>query len=417
MRRLRRGLWHLWQWDVCRARPAALIHYRYFLPKQTPAIRLRRRLWLDSRYRLPFLFWLPLELLRWLFWLCWQAPKRCSAALAAHGDAVATRTGVSVFEQEKALRYWARHWCVSPHEVYVWQLYQPHVDGLAIIYARETQAFHRLQNKKYPQSTAELQLLSDKIGLANYLAPLALPMVQTLKIAPDSWQKLLQCVMQYGAVFCKSRHGSRGLGAFSLWLEGDALRGQTFAGEVLAQTRACQQAWQSLYAQGEVLIQPLLHNHPDIQTVVDAPAAITVRVVSIMQGGRAQLLCASLEVPEDAGRAIDARGYRIFPIDLESGQCQLLSALYLAEASIRQQYQAMLDRMPNQGVLPFWNELTQASLQAQQALSHVWAIAWDWVMTPSGPVLLEGNGGWGLTIPQMQVGGFARLAITPVDCN
>jgi hypothetical protein len=36
----------------------------------------------------------------------------------------------------------------------------------------------------------------------------------------------------------------------------------------------------------------------------------------------------------------------------------------------------------------------------------VWAIAWDWVITPSGPVLLEGNSGWGTATPQMIQGGF-----------
>jgi hypothetical protein len=215
--------------------------------------------------------------------------------------------------------------------------------------------------------------------------------------------------MQHGAVFCKLRYGSRGLGAFSLWFEGEVLCGQTFNGIALTQAADCQQAWRELYARGEVLVQPLLRNHPDIQAMTENPAAITVRVISIMQDGHAQLLCACLEVPEGVAAAHDARGYRIFPIDLANGQCHLLSIRYLPDTGVRQKYQSMLDRMPNRGMLPYWLELLQASRDAQQALPHVWAIAWDWVITPHGAVLLEGNGGWGLTIPQMQVGGLAAL--------
>jgi hypothetical protein len=189
MHRIRNALRYLWQQDVCRSRPSALINYRYFLPGQAPAIRWRRRLWLNSRYRLPLLFWLPLEMLRWWRWLFWQAPQLCAMALAEHGEAVAARTGISVSEQQKALRYWMQHWCLSPGEVYVWQLYHPETDGLAMIYATETQAFHRLQNQ-HPHAKAELRLLNDKIGLARCLESLGLVMVPVVTPMPISWPGL-----------------------------------------------------------------------------------------------------------------------------------------------------------------------------------------------------------------------------------
>jgi hypothetical protein len=52
--------------------------------------------------------------------------------------------------------------------------------------------------------------------------------------------------------------------------------------------------------------------------------------------------------------------------------------------------------------------LVIASERAHAVFPDVWAIAWDWVLTPEGPVLLEGNSGWGTTLPQRLEGGLLR---------
>jgi len=63
-------------------------------------------------------------------------------------------------------------------------------------------------------------------------------------------------------------------------------------------------------------------------------------------------------------------------------------------------------QLPQPFDLPHWPALVWASHQAQTEFPDLWAIAWDWVITPSGPVLLEGNTGWGTTTSQIIQGGF-----------
>jgi len=56
--------------------------------------------------------------------------------------------------------------------------------------------------------------------------------------------------------------------------------------------------------------------------------------------------------------------------------------------------------------LPDWPLLIDASHRAQAQFPGIWAIAWDWVLTADGPVLLEGNVGWGGAVPQQLQGGW-----------
>lgn len=58
--------------------------------------------------------------------------------------------------------------------------------------------------------------------------------------------------------------------------------------------------------------------------------------------------------------------------------------------------------------VPRWHELADYTHQAHATFPDIRAIAWDWVITPAGPVLLEGNVGWGAAMPQLMLGGFLR---------
>ena len=56
--------------------------------------------------------------------------------------------------------------------------------------------------------------------------------------------------------------------------------------------------------------------------------------------------------------------------------------------------------------LPDWRSLIDASHRAQAQFPGIWPIAWDWVLTADGPMLLEGNLGWGGAVPQQLQGGW-----------
>jgi len=83
-------------------------------------------------------------------------------------------------------------------------------------------------------------------------------------------------------------------------------------------------------------------------------------------------------------------------------------------------WQALVSRRP-----PELLACLEASLALHQALPPIDAVAWDWIPAAPQPLLLEGNGGFGLLVPQLwqelarrdrahaQGGGSASYATNP----
>lgn len=67
---------------------------------------------------------------------------------------------------------------------------------------------------------------------------------------------------------------------------------------------------------------------------------------------------------------------------------------------------------PNTGVifegyqLPFWEETKKLVTKAHEQLKDIKSIGWDIAITPSGPVLLEGNDNWEICGSQNMEGGL-----------
>ena len=58
--------------------------------------------------------------------------------------------------------------------------------------------------------------------------------------------------------------------------------------------------------------------------------------------------------------------------------------------------------------ISFWEEIRESALAAHERFRDVYAIAWDYVITPDGPFLLEGNTGWGTRTVQLFHGGLLK---------
>lgn len=409
--RLKRGLRQLWYRDIWHFWPSAPLNWRYFLLGQSSAVRQYRSLWWHSRYKLPGLLWLPLELFRWAYWRLWVARQLVSKAVASNGYDVAERFGVSIDDQHRQITFWAKAWCIDPYTAYNWQLFRPDADGLVIIYDIQTAAYHALQNQKTGATKANHRLLGDKIKLAEKLSALGIPMVETVCLTRGQWQDLEAALIRHPKLFCKLRSGNQGESAFAVWRVEGGLQGLAHDGTDLPDEQAVHKAWQVLTSKGEVLVQPLLMNHPVLAAASPSRVAITLRLVT-----RANLeegfvgWWAELQV---AGKMpiIGSRGFWRFPVSVHDGQISDLGREWFLKQAWQEEYGALWQRLFVTDQVPFWAQMVRDSLNAHQALPKVWAIAWDWVVTPDGPVLLEGNGGWGLGEVQQQGVDLVALAL------
>ncbi|CAA9379176.1 MAG: hypothetical protein AVDCRST_MAG93-9049, partial [uncultured Chloroflexia bacterium] len=76
-----------------------------------------------------------------------------------------------------------------------------------------------------------------------------------------------------------------------------------------------------------------------------------------------------------------------------------------------------LEVHPDSGVrftgqqLPYWEEIVALCLQAARVLPKVRSVGWDVAITPTGPVLIEGNPDWDLPMVQVHTQGYLQPAI------
>ena len=76
-------------------------------------------------------------------------------------------------------------------------------------------------------------------------------------------------------------------------------------------------------------------------------------------------------------------------------------------ASVQSRYDALYAHIGNR-TIPYWKEIRKSAIDAHHCFPDVYAIAWDYVITPDGPYMLEGNTGWGAATTQMLQSGLLQ---------
>lgn len=387
--------------------PMGLMSWRYLLPIQDQRLKLHRRFWWHSAWGA-----LGLVLQLWLYgrWLVFSGGYRCFRVVQRLAPEVTQREGMTFFNQLVITLKLCLGYCIHPRDVYRFRLYRHPERALDYVYDRETQSFHTWQNQLldggHPQKA--LQCIQDKTALETLLTGLNIPVVHTTRCITARQNQSLQSVMDglhQNRLFCKTRSGNRGLGAFAVRQTETGLTGRTFQGQDLENTATVEAAWQALLQCDDALVQPLLANHPMLAPLAFGDEVITVRYISQLRSGVIQALSATLEVPAGREAKTQRIQYVILPIAAESGFLQAcpseLQSLKTAELLAR--VQACL---PDNAQVPYWQDLVDYTHLAHQQFPEIASIAWDWVITPTGPVLLEGNSGWGTATPQLLAGGF-----------
>lgn len=387
--------------------PHGLLGWRYLLPTQDTRLQQHRQWWWHYPRRLPRWLWLLLELWLWLRWVGYGAWRASWRTVHRLGPSVAAREGLSLTRQGLHTLRLALGWCIPPLDVYRFKLYRQPELALDYVYDHELPSYHRWRNMARSLTQASLSLLQDKQQQAMVLATDGVPTVRALACLPrNARAKITDWLGADSVLFCKTRSGSRGQGAMTVWASPQGIRGRMLDGLHLENPAAVEKAWQALLALDDVLVQERLSNHPALVPLAAGEDAITVRFISQWRGEQLACYSATLEIP--AGHS-DKNGhpwYVILPIVAHSGCLQDFPEDGLKTEQARTQLQRIRALWRSEAPLPHWDDLVSASYRAHQRFPDIWGIAWDWVITPEGPRLLEGNSGWGTATPQMLNGGL-----------
>ena len=398
---LRREVWQ-------RRLPHGLLSPRYLWPGEDARIRAHRLLWWHAGARWPRSLWLLLQLmlyLRWVFisgpWLSLKAWRRWRVDEPARTPPASLLTLLRL----------TLAWCIPPQACRQFDLLAHPGQALDYVYDHELQAYHAARSAPLVRTREQAQCLQDKVALTEGLAALGLPMALILQqISRDApATPFIEILPAPVPVFCKTRSGNQGRDAFAAWPTAEGWAGKAFSGQALMDTQAVETAWRALRKRDDVLVQPQLTNHPSLAGLTDQNDAITVRYITRWRAGQIECLHSVLEVPLGSDPDTGHTRYGLLPIDPHTGVIGPWTRVQHLPLSARARYDHLHTKIGEISGLPDWAQLVEASHRAQAQFSGIWAIAWDWVLTPEGPRLLEGNVGWGGAVPQQLHGGWLNV--------
>jgi hypothetical protein len=155
------------------------------------------------------------------------------------------------------------------------------------------------------------------------------------------------------------------------------------------------------------IVQARARDHARLARLSGSSALSTVRVLTCLDAGTPRLLYAVLKIPVGASTTdnwqASASGNCIAAVDVERG------TLERARRSTRRDWPALEDRSehPVTGeriegfALPGWEALVDVVLRAQASLPGLRSCGWDVALTDEGPLLVEANVRYGMSIMQV----------------
>lgn len=387
--------------------PHGLISWSY-LYSQNPSVKSHRAIWWSNKGAWPRPLWIILQLWLWLLWVGFRAWWSSCLVLRKQGPEVRAKEGLSLFKQARIVLKLALGWCIPPAAVYRYRLYRHPQAALQFVFDHEIQAFHHHNSQSLGLSSRSLRLLQDKTEQTSFLAGHGIPFAQILATVPrHSEQGLERWLLPGNALFLKTRSGSQAEGAFSASFTPEGMRGQMLNGVLLNSEQDVKTAWQRLLLLDDVLVQAQLRNHPQLDSMAIGGDVITLRFISRQSNDGLQCWGAILEIPVEYRIKVKQPLYILVPIDIQTGIAHVHRDI-ISLPHVQQHTDAIEARLSQIGVIPHWQEIQQHSFAAHQLFTDVYSIAWDWVITPEGPLLLEGNFGWGIAPFQMFGGGLLR---------
>lgn len=218
----------------------------------------------------------------------------------------------------------------------------------------------------------------------------------------DHWRTVIQDAPS--ELFIKPIDGTYGEGAFVVSKDGTAVEFDGRSGSVddlfahLKSRLVHERGW---------LVQPRMRSHPSLDGIISPHGLATVRAITHMCKGKAELLIADLKITV-GNNVVDnfskgKSGNLLAGISVETG------FLGTAWGSARRDWPEMA-RYPHHPEttklieghrLPFWSELTQLALKAQESLPQLLTLGWDIAATRDGVMLVETNTTYDVSILQI----------------
>jgi len=297
-----------------------------------------------------------------------------------------------------------------------------HLARLALKYGYSPEDYYRFRMYAAPERAAYFLSLRTNIILRTYLydalgldpAPLAdkrlfyqrckdagLPVPETVAdFSQGKEQWWSQPRLPACDLFVKEAVGLCGAGATQwLWVGPgcwkEKMRGQLNEAELISELKA-----RSYDA--AIVLQRRLTNHANLADLARS-GLCTARIVTMRapEEKRPEILLAVFRIPtSDAVVDNFAQGGLACAVDLRSGALEVAVRKKQSLAHIDITHHPDTKALILNRRVPMWNEVLELALHAHHEFSTFPSVGWDIAITPSGPVLIEGNYNWDVLLAQ-----------------
>lgn len=351
---------------------------------------------------------------RWVLFYSWIASIK---TVKKRGKSIRNTHKITLKKQFFDVYRTAAAHSIPPSAYYRFKLYERVEDSIIFeyIYNQEIQAFHYLRDQQVKgNSIPPRKLLSDKYQFSQFLSKLEIPVVQSQLILRgadiSALYSAIECIPTAAEVaigyFLKPRQANQARGAFSLSCVCNNFIVRTISGDTLKDRRAREYVY-ALIQNEDYLAQPNYINHPDLHVLEDGvDVAISIRIITQHYGSKIGIYCCFADIPI---RHKNQLGFLPIEIQEASG---LINSNFLESTFYDEQIKTRIKEINSHSVtIPFWEKCLEAVIHAHRHFPPLFSVAWDLIVTPHGPVVLEGNTNWRIDVPQQLRGGLLKESI------
>lgn len=154
------------------------------------------------------------------------------------------------------------------------------------------------------------------------------------------------------------------------------------------------------------LVEEALVQHPELNRI-NPHTVNSIRIASMLcPDGSVEFLAAMLKTnASDDPMDNFSQGGIVIGIDLETGRLKKEGICQYPKGRVFE-WHPLTGSVFLGFQIPFWEDLTAVAARAQRVFHHVKSVGWDIAVTPTGPVIIEGNQDWGTNGIQAANGGL-----------
>lgn len=156
------------------------------------------------------------------------------------------------------------------------------------------------------------------------------------------------------------------------------------------------------------LVQEVIKQHEDINRL-NPYCVNTIRIITVRgNSGLINVLAASIRIGARSDSFVDNRAVGGMAVGIHEDGTLMKYGFQHSEFGGRNEKHPLTGIVFEGYQLPYWSQVVELVMKAHRCILGLQSIGWDVAITPTGPILIEGNDNWEIANPQDAIGGLKK---------